>query len=133
MAYRLSRPDRFETKVMRSFASCGSTKRRAETSDSIRSARLPAVSAATIATGPLRGYRLQDVFGDVEVRVDVLDVLGVLEPLDQPHDLARGRLVRDCDRCLRHHRELDGLDREAAGLQSLSYGPQRLRRSRDHE
>ena len=51
IAYRLRCPERFETNVMRPSASCGSTNRRADSSDSIRSARLPAVSAATIATG----------------------------------------------------------------------------------
>ena len=38
------------------------------------------------------------VFGDVEVRVDILDVLGVLESLDEAHDPTRGGLVGDGDR-----------------------------------
>src|SRR3954470_22426464 len=43
LEYRLSCPPRFETKKRRSPTSCGSTNRRAERSDSMRSAREPLV------------------------------------------------------------------------------------------
>src|SRR6188474_986733 len=101
--YRLKCPERLETKTSVSPASCGSTWRRAESSDSIRRpVSPPAVSTTERATG-LGGYRHQHRLGDVEVRVDVLDVVGLLEPLDEPQHLARGRLVLDGDRRLGHH------------------------------
>ena len=93
IAYRLRCPERFETKTSDSPTSCGSTWSRAESSDSIRRALSPpAVSTTERATG-LGGYRLEHRFGDVEVRVDVLDVVRLLEPLDEAKHLARGRLV----------------------------------------
>ena len=48
-----------------------------------------------IPRGPrlLRAHGLEDLVTDVEVRVDVLDVVGVFECLDQPEHLSRGVLV----------------------------------------
>src|SRR5207342_1476915 len=60
-----------------------------------------------------RSQRLQrghDLFGDVEVRIDGLDVVEVLEGLDQPEHLRRLAAV-DRDRALRQHRELGRGDR----------------------
>ena len=62
----------------------------------------------TVHRGQGRWKLLQrghDLFGDVEVRVDVLHVVQVLERVDQPQDLVR-LSPSDRDRRLRQHREL---------------------------
>jgi hypothetical protein len=41
----------------------------------------------------LGGYRFEHGLGNVEVRVDVLDVVRFLEPVDEIHDPARSGLV----------------------------------------
>src|SRR5690242_21506363 len=46
------------------------------------------------------------VLRDVEVRVDVLHVVVLLERVDEPHHLARLRLVVDGDRSEEHTSEL---------------------------
>src|SRR5207249_9393695 len=68
-----------------------------------------------VASGQL-GDRLENLLRDVEVRVDVLDVVALLELIDEPQDLLCSRLVRDLDGRLRHHGQLRGLDREARAL-----------------
>ena len=78
-------------------------------------------------------HRLQHLLGDVEVRPDVLHVVVLLERLDQPDQLLRGRLLGDLDRRLGDHRQLGGLDLEARVLDGLPDGRERLRRGRDLE
>ena len=79
------------------------------------------------AAQPLGGGGLEHLLGDVEVRVDLLDVVVVLERVDQAHQLPRLALVVDRDGRLRQHRELGGLDREAGGLDRLAHGRERSR------
>src|SRR5262245_28811157 len=56
---------------------------------------------------------------DVEVRVDVLNVVVVLELVDQAQNLLCRTFVCDLDRRLRTHRQLGGVDAEPRGLDRL--------------
>src|SRR6478736_511633 len=73
------------------------------------SARLPNQRSA--------GDRLEHRVGDVEVRVDVLDVVEILEPVDEPQQLAGPVLV-----------EADGVPRDESELRRLHLEPVRLER-----
>src|SRR5437773_2317640 len=81
--------------------------------------RLAGASAFLVATAG-SDYRFQNRLGDVEVRVDVLDVVCLFEALDEAdHRSGRG-LVPDRDRRLRNHRKLGGLDGVSRSLDRLA-------------
>src|SRR5919201_5626623 len=81
----------------------------------------------------LRGRRLEDALGDVEVRVDALDIVQVLELLHEAQDLASRTLVLDLKRRLRHHRDLGRGNRDPGRLDRLAHSVQILGRARDLE
>src|SRR5712691_8301886 len=73
---------------------------------------------------------LQDLFGHVEVRVDLDHVIEVLERLDQPEKLARG-VPFDADGRRRTHRELGRAGFDARRLERLLHALERARRGVD--
>jgi hypothetical protein len=66
----------------------------------------PNIGIVRMATYPPLGDRFQDALGDVEVRVDVLNVVVLLEGVHEAEQLARGGLVLDAHCRARQHREL---------------------------
>jgi hypothetical protein len=62
-----------------------------------------------------------------------LDVLRVLEAFHEVHDPAGRRLVGYRHRRLRHHREVDRLDRVAGARERLADGGERLGSARHDE
>jgi hypothetical protein len=74
------------------------------------------------------GDRLEHPLGDVEVRVDVLDVVVVLELVHEAEDLLRIPLVRHLDGRLRDHRQLGRVDRVSRSLDRLAHRRELLRR-----
>src|SRR6266508_2495557 len=85
----------------KSFAAAEGTARRAKTATS-NTTRMPLIRGKRRSRS-LDG-RFEQLLGDVEVRVDALDVVVLLEAVQQPHDLARDALVLDVHRRLRQHR-----------------------------
>src|SRR5581483_9532090 len=67
--------------------------------------------------------RFQHLVRDVEVRVYLLDVVQLLQPLDEPEHLL-GFLALQADGGLRDVRHLGGLDRHAALLEDPAHGLQ---------
>src|SRR4051794_11051026 len=68
-------------------------------------------------------YALEHVSGDVEVRVDRVDVVLILEPVDQPEQL-RGAVLVERDEALGPVRDLGVLDLDAGVGQRLADGGQ---------
>src|SRR5205823_8509388 len=83
----------------------------------------PGSTPSTRKPAPTSGSRdgLQDLVGDVEVGVDVLDVVQVLQRLDQAHD-RRGLRALDAHGRLRHVRHLGLDDGHARLLQRVAHG-----------
>ncbi len=73
---------------------------------------------------------LQDLVGDIEVRVGMLHVVVILQRVHQPEDLL-GVFALNAHGGLRHHRDVGGLDREAGLLQSLLHDEELLRGGHD--
>src|SRR2546428_1596271 len=67
---------------------------------------------------------LQDLFGHVEVRVDLDDVVQVLERLDETQELL-GLVALDADRGRRAHRELGGGHLDSGRLERLLHALER--------
>src|SRR5438309_2814407 len=73
---------------------------------------------------------LQDLFGHVEVRVDLDDVVEILECLDEAQELL-GLVALDPDRGGRAHRELGGSHLDAGRLERLLHALERRGRRVD--
>src|SRR5260221_1432662 len=73
---------------------------------------------------------LEDFLRHVEVRVDLLDVVQILERFDEPDDLLR-LLALEPDRVRRPHRDLRVSDLQLLGLERLLHGLEAVRRGVD--
>src|SRR5215211_4556433 len=114
----------------KSFAAADGTASRATTAAS-NTARMPVIRRTRLP-GSLDGS-LEQLLGDVEVRVDALDVVVLLQPVEQAHDLARHALVLDLHRRLRQHRRLGVLDRVPGVLERPPDDGELLGRADDAE
>src|SRR5512142_1360825 len=81
----------------------------------------------------LRRDGLHHLLRDVEVRVDLLDVVVLLEGVHQPQRLLGRPFVVQTHRRLGHHRQLGRVDVHARALDRLAHGGERLRRRGDAE